>query len=548
MVHGRRPRVRPLRPDPLGLTGAGRAPLVRAVGVGAVLVLAVALRLPFLDLPLNRDEGEYAYVAQRLLQGVPPYGEAYSLRWPGIYAAYAAILAVLGRSHVAVHLGLTVANAATVALVMRLGGRLFDPAVGLAAGALYAVLSINRYLLGFAGYTEHFVVLPALAALVLLVGTVQPVGTRRAFWAGTLLGAATLVKQPGVFFLLLGFVLIAWDARRRAAAPLAAFTAGAAWPAAVTVIALGAAGVLERGWFWTVRYAAEYVGLREAATVPRVLAETLGPLVGTAGGPLALAAVGVVALAAGAGAGRGRRVVVGLAVAGAAATSVGLYFRPHYFILLLPALALLGGVGATALARRLFARDRWAAIAATALTAIAVALSVVAQRDVLIGVTPHALAHELYHGNPYPEALQIGRMLRDLTPAGARIAVIGSEPEIYFYADRPAATAFIYMYPLMERQPFARAMQEEMIGQVETARPAYVVVVWVNYSWMASAQSDQRVFRWLEDYRRRHLDRVGVVDIVAPDHSEYRWGAEAAGYTPRARFWLEILRRRTAGS
>jgi hypothetical protein len=34
------------------------------------------------------------------------------------------------------------------------------------------------------------------------------------------------------------------------------------------------------------------------------------------------------------------------------------------------------------------------------------------------------------------------------------------------------------MYGLMERHPFARKMQEEMIREVEVSRPAYVV--WVK--------------------------------------------------------------------
>jgi len=39
--------------------------------------------------PLDRDEGEYAYFGQLLLEGVPPYAGAYNLKVPGIYGAYA---------------------------------------------------------------------------------------------------------------------------------------------------------------------------------------------------------------------------------------------------------------------------------------------------------------------------------------------------------------------------------------------------------------------------------------------------------------------------
>lgn len=37
--------------------------------------------------PLERDEGEYAYAGQLMLQGIPPYQLAYNMKLPGTYAA-----------------------------------------------------------------------------------------------------------------------------------------------------------------------------------------------------------------------------------------------------------------------------------------------------------------------------------------------------------------------------------------------------------------------------------------------------------------------------
>jgi hypothetical protein len=49
--------------------------LLVALAVLVVLVVRVRLR----ELPLERDEGEYAYAGQLILQGVPPYKEAYNM-------------------------------------------------------------------------------------------------------------------------------------------------------------------------------------------------------------------------------------------------------------------------------------------------------------------------------------------------------------------------------------------------------------------------------------------------------------------------------------
>jgi hypothetical protein len=45
-----------------------------------------------------------------------------------------------------------------------------------------------------------------------------------------------------------------------------------------------------------------------------------------------------------------------------------------------------------------------------------------------------------------------GLYIRDHTQSDDRIAVLGSEPEAYFYARRRAATKYIYTYPLLARQ------------------------------------------------------------------------------------------------
>ena len=75
--------------------------------------------------PLERDEGEYAYAGQLMLQGIPPYQLVYSMKLPGTFAAYSVILALFGQTPGGIHLGLLLVNAATTFLVFLLTRRLF---------------------------------------------------------------------------------------------------------------------------------------------------------------------------------------------------------------------------------------------------------------------------------------------------------------------------------------------------------------------------------------------------------------------------------------
>ena len=79
-----------------------------------VFTLVVAIRIRLLGIPLERDEGEYAYAGQLILQGIPPYKLAYNMKFPGTYAAYAVIMSIFGQTIIGIHIGLLLINVATI--------------------------------------------------------------------------------------------------------------------------------------------------------------------------------------------------------------------------------------------------------------------------------------------------------------------------------------------------------------------------------------------------------------------------------------------------
>src|SRR5205809_6655228 len=111
----------------------------------AVIIFGVviAIRIRLLGIPLERDEGEYAYAGQLILQGVPPYQLAYNMKFPGTYAAYAVIMSIFGQTFAGIHLGLLLINVATVVLIFFLGRQLVNSTLGLSAAMSYAALSVS---------------------------------------------------------------------------------------------------------------------------------------------------------------------------------------------------------------------------------------------------------------------------------------------------------------------------------------------------------------------------------------------------------------------
>src|ERR1700747_3825912 len=92
----------------------------RWLEIGALAIIlgfSIFVRWRLADMPLERDEAEYAYAGQLILQGIPPYKLAYNMKFPGTYAAYAAIMSIFGQTITGIHLGLLLVNAATIILL-----------------------------------------------------------------------------------------------------------------------------------------------------------------------------------------------------------------------------------------------------------------------------------------------------------------------------------------------------------------------------------------------------------------------------------------------
>src|SRR5258708_8077578 len=137
--------------------------------VGLVILLFAGIRWRVREMPLERDEGEYAYAGQLILQGIPPYQLAYNMKLPGTYVAYAAILRTFGETAAGIHLGLLVVNGLTTVMIFFLARRLYGELAGATAAASYGLLSTSEGVLGLAGHATHFVTFFAVAGLLFLV-------------------------------------------------------------------------------------------------------------------------------------------------------------------------------------------------------------------------------------------------------------------------------------------------------------------------------------------------------------------------------------------
>ncbi len=527
----------------------------------AVLLLVVVffglIRFRLREMPLERDEGEYAYSGQLLLQGIPPYKLAYNMKLPGIYAAYAAILAAFGESPAGIHIGLLLINAATTLLLCLLTARLFGRLTGIVAASSYALLSTSSSVMGFEAHATHFVVLPALVGILLLLMALQSERRWLFFLSGIFSGIAVLMKQHGIFFVFFCFLYLVWnDWKRNNGAQAiirhgAAFAIGVILPYATVCIFLYEVGVFREFWFWTVSYAGEYSKMGWHRAV-RAFLENSRSVAGPAVPIWILAAVGMSAPFWSPGVRRQAPFLIGLFLCSFLALCPGAYFRPHYFILLLPAAAILVGVAVSSATEEIARTREYSSLAIIPVLVFAASFgyAVVHQRQSYFSMDPIAVFQTTYPDSPFVPAVRVADYIKENSSETTRIAVVGSEPEIYFYARRHSAIGYLYMYSLVVRQKYTIRMREEMMRELETNRPEYLVYVDVWDSW-GERQGGPELAAFLSRLREfmdQSYDKVGVLDIgnMASDV----WGDAAKSYQPHSSKMMYVLKRRqpAAGS
>ncbi len=497
----------------------------------AVIVfgLVLVIRIRLLEIPLERDEGEYAYAGQLMLQGIPPYKLAYNMKFPGTYAAYAVIMSIFGQTTGAIHLGLLLVNAATIVLIFLLGRRLMNPTAGIAAAMSYAILSMSPSVLGLAAHATNFVVLPVLGGTLLLLNESDRQQFGRLFASGLLFGLAVLMKQPALFFIVFAAIYLVSKGVQRGtrlrdiSLESLFFTVGVILPLGIALLLLWRAGVFDRFWFWAIDYARQYGTLVPLSEAPQIFLRSVREVVGAGWTLWMLAGIGVVV---GLLDNRVRASVIfllGLLLASALAICPGFYFRYHYFVLVLPAISLLAGAAISEFSDLLAGRTILVRFMPLLVLCAALSAPILSDRALLFTLSPIEACRRIYPESPFPESLRIAEYVREHTRPDDTIAVLGSEPQIYFYSQRRSATGYIYAYGLMEPQKYARQMQEEMMGEIERARPMYLVSVVVNDSWLWRPGSERLIFNWANQYTAQNYAAAGFVNIT-PTETDYYFG------------------------
>ena len=526
------------------------------LGVSVLFVLLARIHL--LSFPLERDEGEYAYMGKLILDGHPPYTLAYNMKLPGVYYMYAIIMTVFGQSTIGIHLGVALIVIASMLLVFLVAGNFVSKVGAVIAAATYGIIGSNWSLYAQAGHATHFVTFFALIGIYILLFAYKNDKRKLllCFSAGIAFSFSFICKQSGIFFLFFGIAIVFINEFKTntllvITKNILVLLNGFAIPVLIMLFYFYMFADFTTFWFWTVKYLSKYgTQVPFSDAFPRFKsAIDLITVVYSSLGYIALWAVSVVAIPfifINKATLKNKIILFSFLFFSFLTIVPGFHFRNHYFISLLPVIGILIAIlfdYLTNLFVHKFKMPKFIYVSFI-LIAFLFGSGIKANKEYLFKMDNKISSKMAYGSNPFVEAIEIANYLKQHTSKTDKIAILGSEPEIFFYADRYSASGYIYTYNLVETHSYTLSMQKEMAKEIEASKPKYILYVNVNYSWLQEPTSEKYIFTWATDYVGKYYTTVGVMEVTPTSFSSLKTGDQLINYSPQSAEYINIYERK----
>jgi 4-amino-4-deoxy-L-arabinose transferase-like glycosyltransferase len=496
-----------------------------------LVVIVAAVRVPLLPLPLERDEGEYAYIAWRLAHNELPYRDWVDQKPPAIFYVYRFALSLPFEPVRAIHFVGLLFAAASVCAVFLLGLRFMHRFWAWLGAALFTVLGVDPLVQGTAANTELFMVCPLIFSQIAFLAAARKSGGNLPLMvlAGALTGIAFMFKQVAImnwFFLIAMYPVFAGGEKRwRAAVSFVVWSAtGLLGVLGLVVVYFRTRGGLTEFVDNVFVHNLEYIGVVGVSARLEYCWGTLTSLARTETIVWAFAVAGLIWLLT-SGRVRWSLFLAAWLITSAIGVSASGYFFPHYFQQVLPALALAATAGAEWFAGFKFWRilPLWSRRAALSLTLAA--LPLLTLWPFLTIYSSAEAVRKIYPGDFFDEMPEFARRMESVTPPEARVFVFGAEPELLFYAHRCSATRYIFLFPLYGPYSNTRARQMDAAAEIERAQPSTAVYL-PNLLFFVS-NTDQYFTQWSVSYLQENF--LADTCLIADELGHTRFVNAATG-------------------
>jgi len=381
----------------------------------------------------------YSVVANEIVDGGRPYADAVERKPPLLFWTYAAVFKIAGKYNwKALHVVALVWTLCAMAGLYVVGCELFDRNTGLIAAFFYSVFQPWWTWKTLSLDGEMLMNLPIILAWAIAFRRSSSRLRSELFVAGALLGAAFLLKQPaaiaavplGIYLLLPSYRASRSLTRINSIIQATTLTAGFFAVVGIVTIVLWKQGILRDAFYWTIRdHDVPHVFWEKGILLTLAFVGVCLPVI--VGAIMALRDKTEIWAAKTA----ERTALFGLLSASAIGTAAGARFYPHYYIQLIPPLALLAAPYHARLWSRTIQPPHW--FLRPRVTYVWLAFTIIF----------FSIKHwtGLVHRRVPSKT---GQYLLARSGPAERIFVWGQSPEIYLDARRRPACRYITTFPL----------------------------------------------------------------------------------------------------
>ncbi|MCB0656819.1 MAG: glycosyltransferase family 39 protein [Saprospiraceae bacterium] len=528
---------------------SGKYPWVLPVCVILIVVAVMILRIMYLPMAFDRDEGSYLYFGKMLLQGGTPYVDFYEIKPPGIFYSYALIVALFGTSVYGAHLALLIIKILSAGFIYLIGKKYLNPSFAWIAVACYVLFSLNPFLQDLALVSEHLTVLCLLGGIWSLHRAVD----RNAWiwWAlsGFLLAWGVLIKQTGIFYYLPVMAIVVGEMRaRNQQFPFG----GIAWLLGTSLVTgllvlgvMGLQGSIPQAYHWLVERPLAYgevLGSQQKQDLWRhfwLMASRVLIGAGVASMTGLLLAWTI----------KERRYpfyLLLLTLAAGINLLLGGRYYGHYALNLLPFAALWSAYGIEVLAARIArkkALKRWLEVG---LLFLLTAVTLAQAFPIYFPVDPELMVRRVYGLNPFDEMYRLGQYVNRQKAPDDQVLVLGSEPQGYLYTQVSAPTRHIFPAFISNDQPENLRYQQEAIDDMNKSQPKYIFLVINPYSWLfkEDASKGRDYFNAGFYFVQNRYRKIAVAETFPDRPSQYYYGTDAEQHAAQSNHYIEVYERR----
>ncbi|WP_164084930.1 ArnT family glycosyltransferase [Pseudazoarcus pumilus] len=507
---------------------------LKAISATAFIVgIYVALRWNLLDVPLDRDEGGFAYIGQIINAGGLPYQDATDHKPPLVFYLYALAQRVFPESATGIHLFGHIYNFITLIVLATLARKITgNYAAAFFTALIFAAFSAAASLQGFTTSVALLMLLPISLSALSAAYAIE-----KQKWTYVLLsgffGALACWLKPVAFFSIIplfAWVVWKWEASPRDSSHLhtshrraltrirttAIWLSGGMLSSILVLLPFAANGLLSEVWYWTFTHNFAYSqAIDISQNLARVISwirHVLWPKGESI--PVLAALTGCVLMLS-------FRIkysvfVTSFLVGSVVGTIPGHNYN-HYFMQWAPAVSLAAGV---ALAILIANRTKFFRFSIGSLAALATLIMPLAMLPGYYVTDPaHVISRKAFGANPFPESEVLAEWLRQNSENDNTVFIYGSEPQILFLSGLRNVSRHIYMYPLLQNFERHEEFQEEAIRDIIKERPTFIVSTNVPTSLLASRSASPRFDRAITRYVQENYRPVGWIPVtnIAPE-------------------------------